>query len=377
MFLHCFRYNLLRLVRNKVMVFWMLLFPMLLGTFFYVAFSSLFSLELFEAVPVAIVTEQDNENFTEVLNTLSEGDDAILSVTYTDSEDEALALLKDETVKSIIYVGDELHFSTTAGRTIEKSIIKSILDQYNNNVSIITDIATDNPMNIEAVIASMQEEISPIIENNFSDGNMDEYVQYFYNLLAMACLFSAMAGMYSAIENQANLSVIGARRCTSPINRMTEVIASLFSTTILQYASMTVTSLYLCFVLQINFGTSFPWIMLINLIGVLFGVALGFFVGSIGRGSEGIKNAICLVITMVGSFLSGLMVAEMRMIIETNVPIINRINPVALISDTYYALNVYSTYDRVLRNLLTLLIYTALLYFGGFLLTRRKKYASL
>ena len=61
----------------------------------------------------------------------------------------------------------------------------------------------------------------------------------------------------------------------------------------------------------------------------------GCFVGSLGKLSEGIKVAVILAISMVCSFLAGLMNSNMKDLVEKHVPIINRINPAALISDAF------------------------------------------
>ena len=63
--------------------------------------------------------------------------------------------------------------------------------------------------------------------------------------------------------------------------------------------------------------------------------------------------------------------------IEHNVPIINRINPAALIVDSLYALNIYDTYDRYIQNIVVLAIMSVILLSVSFLILRRNKYASL
>ena len=80
---------------------------------------------------------------------------------------------------------------------------------------------------------------------------------------------------------------------------------------------------------------------------------------------------------MVGSFLSGLMIADMRIIVEDTCPIINRINPVALVYDSFYAINTFDTNDRLYRNLLSLLVISVIAIVLGNIFGRRRRYASL
>ena len=58
-FVHCFRYYFLICIRDHSQLFWCLAFPVLLSTLFYFAFGNLTRSENFNAIPVAIVI-QDN-----------------------------------------------------------------------------------------------------------------------------------------------------------------------------------------------------------------------------------------------------------------------------------------------------------------------------
>ena len=48
---------------------------------------------------------------------------------------------------------------------------------------------------------------------------------------------------------------------------------------------------------------------------------------------------------MILSVLGGLIGPNVKSYIEHTMPIINRINPASLIVDSFYALNIYDTYD--------------------------------
>jgi ABC-2 type transport system permease protein len=64
----------------------------------------------------------------------------------------------------------------------------------------------------------------------------------------------------------------------------------------------------------------------------------------------------------------------------SNIPmfnLINALNPAAVVTDAISALNLYSNYNIFMHKVLIMLVITALFSFGGFILTRRKKYASL
>ena len=140
---------------------------------------------------------------------------------------------------------------------------------------------------------------------------------------------------------------------------------------------MIISTSYIAFVLGIDFGSRLPLVYLSGILGGCVGVSMGFFVGSIGSMGVGAKAGILMSVSMVGCALSGLMVGDIKATVSEHAPIINKINPAAVISDSFYCLNLYSDYDKYIEKIVTMLIIIVIFTVGGFLMTRRKKYASL
>ena len=376
MFFHNFKYSLKNAFRQKEFLFWILAFPIILGTFFYVAFNSMYEKEsMFNKIPVAIVENTENTAFKEVIKELSSGEDAMFDSKFTDSQ-TALDMLKTNDISGIINVDSELSL-TVSNDGIKQTIIKSFLDQYQIRESIITDTVNNNPQNLQSVIDAMSQEINCNESLSLSNGNMDTYIQYFYNLIAMAAFFGSISGLYIAINNQGNLSAIAARKCISPTNKLTSITASLLASFVAQVVCVSIGISYILFILKVDMGDKIPMVYLSGAVGSLTGVTMGFFIGSFGRLNQNVKMAISMSVTMLSCFLSGLMIGNMKSVIEMYVPIVNRINPAALISDLFYCLNIYNDYRRYTEKFVTLLILSVVFTIGGFLLTRRKKYASL
>ena len=376
MFFHNFKYSLKNAFRQKEFLFWILAFPIILGTFFYVAFNSMYEKEsMFNKIPVAIVENTENTAFKEVIKELSSGEDAMFDSKFTDSQ-TALDMLKTNDISGIINVDSELSL-TVSNDGIKQTIIKSFLDQYQIRESIITDTVNNNPQNLQSVIDAMSQEINCNESLSLSNGNMDTYIQYFYNLIAMAAFFGYISGLYIAINNQGNLSAIAARKCISPTNKLTSITASLLASFVAQVVCVSIGITYILFILKVDMGDKIPMVYLSGAVGSLTGVTMGFFIGSFGRLNQNVKMAISMSVTMLSCFLSGLMIGNMKSVIEMYVPIVNRINPAALISDLFYCLNIYNDYRRYTEKFVTLLILSVVFTIGGFLLTRRKKYASL
>ena len=376
------------MVRQKEELFWVLLFPMILGTMFYVAFGNLNNTtENFHTIPVAVCIEDEaaGKPFLEVMDALSEdGDTPLVSVTETDWED-AMKRLEEDEVRGIFQVGEEVTLScaqaqnnnANATLSIEQSILEAVLREYKANMAAILEIMEKKPEKLTEAVSLISSQASYGKELSLTPGNMDAIIQYYFNLIAMACLFTSFAGAYVAINNQANLSALGARKCVSPMGKFLSVTAQLLSCLLVQFISVAVNVLYLFYVIKVDFGTALPNLLFTSFIGCIMGVSFGFFIGCIGRLSENVKMGIMIASSMLCCFLSGLMIGNMRVVIEDFCPFINDVNPAVLISDSFLTLNIYGFGERYGANLAFLLLFAVFFVTAGCLMIRRKNYASL
>lgn len=196
-------------------------------------------------------------------------------------------------------------------------------------------------------------------------------------LIAMTCLYGCFIGFGSAITLQANLTALAARRCVTPTHKLKLILSEQIASFLLGYFDVIVLLIYLRYILKLDFQGKIGPMLLISFFGSLIGVSIGIFVGSLGKMKEGGKIGIILGFSMVCSFLSGLMNNTMKDLVEKNMPVINRINPAALISDAFYCINVYDDMSRYYRNLFTLAVMSIILVTASFLLIRRESYDSI
>lgn len=377
-----FKYALLRLLRNKANLFWILVFPIVLGCFFKIAFSNVTASESFHTIPVAVV-EGDNADataFHTMIEQLSgDSEDAMLSATFCDDK-KARTLLEKGKVDGIFYTTDTVELavnSDLSDASINQSILQSLLTQYYLNRDLIVQILTTNPGNIESLVDSIGQSVDTRKEVSLTRNNTDTYDQYFYNLIAMACLYTAMGGINLAINNSANLSSLAARKTIAPAKRAALIGTELLAIILFESLLNMVSFLFIVTVLGIHMTTHLGLALLTILISTTFSITFGMFLGCVGPKSEGGKTGLMFAVVMPLCFLSGLMMGTMRMVVEKYAPFVNRINPAALISDSFYALNNYDTLTRYTGNILTLLFMTVLFLIISILVTRRKTYASL
>lgn len=376
--LHCIKYELISLLRNKIVVFWLLGFTIVLGTLFYAAFGNLAdSEEAFSHIPVAVIEgDSPAEGLDAVLKSLSEGEDGLLDIKTNDFT-QARQLLEKGEICGIIYSDENIKLELPEGTDIKSGIIRSVLDSFKSRQGIVTDVAENHPEKLGEVLEGITDETAAYIASSSNNANKDPYVQYFYNLLAMCGLLGSMMGMYCAINHQANLSALGARVEVSPMSKFKDIISSLAATLLVHNLFINMGAAYLVFILGIDFGVSFGFIVIINFMSTVIGNCMGCFIGSLGTMKDTVKNAILLAFSLGLCFCSGLMFGGMRLLIEENFPLFNRINPAALIVDCFYSLCVYDGYDRFIENTVILSVWCAALLAGSLIMTRRRKYKSI
>ena len=377
--IHLFVYSIKEKLRNFEVLFWPLVFPLILGTLFYFGFGRIEEAD-FETVSVAVVESVDGKSdpyFLDFLDQIEAEEGTKLIKTNVLSESEALTKLKDQQISGIYYAG-ETPALTVSKQGLAESILQSLLESYISTSGVLMQIEKQHPEGMGAAMESLQHHYETQIMQVSLDGkSTDSTAQFFYALIAMACLYGGFLGLMAALHLQANLSALAARRSVSPTHKLKIILVEYLSSFAIHYVNVLILLAYLKFILKLEFNGNGLEMMLISLIGSMIGVALGIFIGSLGTASEGIKVGILLGVSMTGSFLAGLMNSNMRDIVERHAPIINRINPAALITDAFYCINIYNSPQRYQRNLITLLIFCGVLTVGSFLVVRRERYDSI
>ena len=382
MYLRSVYYAIRVLLRSRVYLFWCLCFPMVLGTLFYVAFGNLSAGEEFEPIKTAVVLMDgaEGEAFKEVIEEFGKpGENQFLEITYA-TEEEARALLEEKKVTGILYGKEEVTLTISGEMDYDKlnqSILQAFVERFRSNYHALTDIANNHPENLAAAVEALSQDAEYNKQISYAEGNMDESLTYFFNLIAMTCLFGCTAGANVAIGNQANLSTLAMRKGVSPVRKLVNLLGEMTATFLVQFAITCVSVFYIWLVLKVDLGSHLGYVILAVFAGCLEGVSFGFLIGCIGKIGEDAKIGLLMAVTMILCFLSGLMVQGMRLLVERVAPFFNRINPAALISDSFYSLAVYESHSRYMQNIGTLFLLSAVFFLVGVAMVRRERYASL
>ncbi|MCR5293439.1 MAG: ABC transporter permease [Eubacterium sp.] len=326
--------------------------------------------------------KEDDLPFIELMNTLEydDGTGMIDRISVSD-HDEAEALLEAGDIAGIIKVDGLTDVSMEEnGYGVNHSILSSVISQYRLQVGLTIDTINEDSDRLDESDEMMDEAISGLdfIEiKRMNAENSDPFVQYFYNLIAMVSMMGSVASLSVIVESQANQSSVGMRLDGSPVNKTLFELATIFTMAVIQVAVAIIALTFYIYVLKINFGGNLGVVYLTTIIASIMGVNLGYVVAHMGKFRYEIKEGILMAIILVGGFMSGLMYGDMKAIMEEHFPIFNRINPSAVITDAFYALNVFGIGPRYYRALTYMLIMSAVLLIIGMIFSRKTTYKSL
>jgi ABC-2 type transport system permease protein len=190
-------------------------------------------------------------------------------------------------------------------------------------------------------------------------------------------MFASFLGLNCAKQMRADLSPLGMRKSLAPTHRMKIIMGDIWGNYLIQCIATTLFICYMQFVLKIDYGDHFFYVLLTAYMGSLIGLMLGLFIGSLRGIPESARVGISITTSLLLSFFSGLMVGDIRWKIEAAAPILNRLNPATVIADALYSLNIYDTYTRFYTNIGILGAMSVVLCVVSYLMVRRQDYASL
>ena len=171
-------------------------------------------------------------------------------------------------------------------------------------------IAENHPSRLLQTIADLSVN-REYLEEYTPGRQISPYLQFFFALLAMSSMYASWIATAMMESMCANLSECGKRFESSGAGKFPSILAGALAGTIFQTVSNAITVLYIEYVLRISFQAPFPEIMMIMGLGSAVGIGFGILFGTLFQ-REALRVVIPLAFSMVSSFLSGLMVGQMK-----------------------------------------------------------------
>lgn len=393
MFKHNFKYSLRILFKNKALIFWTFAFPIILGTFFNLAFSNVESSEKLSIIDIAVIDNEEFNNDEIFKNSFKELSDKnnknrLFNITYT-NEEKAKELLNDKKIIGYMNLVDGEPKLTLMTNGIDQTIFKYVTEEISQTRNIINNLSetkikeeiSNGNYNVdyekiykEVIVMASKDEVKI---TDISNNNLSYTMIEFYTLIAMTCLYGGLLGCFAINQNLANMTSQGKRVSVAPTSKGKVILSSVLAGYIAQLIGLAILFIYTILVLKVDYGDNLFLIILLAMAGSLAGLSIGIAVATLLKANDNTKTGIIVSITMLGCFLSGMMGVSMKYIIDTNMPIINKINPAGMITDGFYALYYYNTLDRYIFDLISLLIFAFILIMISFVSLRRQKYDNI
>lgn len=393
MFLHNFKYSLKTLFKNKMLIFWTFAFPIILGTFFNMAFADVINKEKLSIIDIAIIDNEDYQNnkiFKTAFESLSDenSEDQMFNTKLLDEEKAKEMLNKEEIVGYLKMQGNDpkLVFQKNG---VNQTIFKYVVEEIVQRSSIVENISKDEikkqieqgnyAVDAESIVKRVINETSntEIEFENTANKNLNYMMIEFYTLIAMTCLYGGILGMVAINQTLPNMSNKGKRVAVAPTKKGTIILSSLLAGYVAQLLGLVILFAYTIFALKVDYGEHTGLVILLAMIGSLTGLSMGVAVGTLSKKSEGAKSGILIAITMTGCFFAGMMGVTLKYVIDKGMPILNKINPANMITDGFYSLYYYNTLDRFWFNVASLGVLCVVLITISFLSLRRQKYDSI
>lgn len=370
------------LFRQKSLLFWSMLFPILLGTFFGKCIGDAYSGSTHDTVEIAVINNMDDNteynSFVQVFKDLKFDEDInMFDITEDKTYDDAVKLMNDGKLSAVVVYDDTIKmYVHTSG--LSQSITKSVIDSYIKVQKTVENVLEVNGRDITSIdISSLATTGDYVKSSDEMNGDIDPVLGYFHALIAMTCLFAASLGHREMTDMQANQSTKGARICISPAKRYKLLLGSFAAALTFQAIADAILMLYLVYALDVDFGSRLGYVVLTLVVSSINGLFLGSTISAFVKGADDKKESIISAVTLASCFFAGLMFNVMKYVVATYIPFFQYINPATLITNALYSLYYYNTLDKFFINIGLLGAFTVVMGIVTCIKARRAQYASL
>lgn len=185
---------------DKTSIFWVLLFPIILGTFFMLAFEGLKNKDNFTSIKVAFVGDVDKSesslySIMEDLPYESEQSEVtnMFLLSEVATKEEAEQQLNDKEIKGYIY-NDELYIYKNG---MSETVIKTVMEIYYKAFDQATALVENTALTYPEAFARVFKENNLFEETGEKTSSLLE--SYYYSVLGMAIM---LASSFSACREQ-------------------------------------------------------------------------------------------------------------------------------------------------------------------------------
>ncbi|MDO4913901.1 MAG: ABC transporter permease, partial [Bifidobacteriaceae bacterium] len=354
--------------RSPQLLFWMIAYPLIMVLLLNGIFSGIASSATISSQKIVAVQNSSWKNSlsaTKFVDSLNKKKNFV-EINYVATVDEAVKKIDNNKAAAYIEVNNDGKMSIGITDTVAQQMandsqrsskywtlttLRSVINQYNQNVGIITNTIKNLMENNPSKLADTKymEKLMGVSSIDYtSTVNMlrvkknPDLARYMFVLIGMMAVLgmTIVLGTYANVQPDA--STYGARVTMSPLTRSQKVFTVILSSWIVSMVTLFIVYLFIRYVVDIDMAGRDAFVLLALAIAALLAQSLGLLISIIPKLSSGAKVGLSVGFTMICSFFAGLQGSmSISDWIDNNMPIFSLINPVKQAGQMFTDLLVY------------------------------------
>ena len=376
-----FLYQVLRLLRDRVLLVWTLGFPVVLSLIFMAMFSNLD--KVYEATPMSFGVVQDEAYRTApgldaVVERIS-ADDAdhhlITKVTHSTVAQAEAAAKRGETNGYLAVEGSDpvLHVTQQGNEAETTRVLRVVMDSYLQRRAEYVALAKAGAA--PEKLAALETDQAFTRSISVTPSPVKPQTPYYFALLAFACGMGTTVAMV-AVKGTMAVSPVGARQTLAGLPRWKVLTATLAASWVCVFVCLLVAFAFMASVVGVDFG---PHVLLcLVAIGVcsLMASAVGAALGTLARLEIGMISGFTSLLSLLTG-LYGPASQSLASSIEQHAPLLAQANPLWQTARCFYGLLYYDSLAPFARSCAVLLGMTCLFLTIALIRARRMTHEHL
>ena len=376
-----FLYQVLRLLRDRVLLVWTLGFPIVLSLIFMAMFSNLD--KVYEATPMSFGVVQDEAyraapGLDAVVERIS-ADDAdhhlITKVTHSTVAQAEAAAKRGETNGYLAVEGSDpvLHVTQQGNEAETTRVLRVVMDSYTQRRAEYVALAKAGAA--PEKLAALETDQAFTRSISVTPSPVKPQTHYYFALLAFACGMGTTVAMV-AVKGIMAVSPVGARQTLAGLARWKVLTATLAASWVCVLACLLIAFAFMASVVGVDFGPH----MLLCLVAIgvcsLMASAVGAALGTLARLEIGMISGFTSLLSLFTG-LYGPASQSLARSIEQHAPLLAQANPLWQTARCFYGLLYYDSLAPFARSCAVLLGMTCLFLTIALIRARRMTHEHL
>ena len=376
-----FLYQVLRLLRDRVLLVWTLGFPVVLSLIFMAMFSNLD--KVYEATPMSFGVVQDEAYRTApgldaVVERIS-ADDAdhhlITKVTHSTVAQAEAAAKRGETNGYLAVEGSDpvLHVTQQGNEAETTRVLRVVMDSYLQRRAEYVALAKAGAA--PEKLAALETDQAFTRSISVTPSPVKPQTPYYFALLAFACGMGTTVAMV-AVKGTMAVSPVGARQTLAGLPRWKVLTATLAASWVCVFVCLLVAFAFMASVVGVDFGPHVPLCLVAIGVCSLMASAVGAALGTLARLEIGMISGFTSLLSLFTG-LYGPASQSLASSIEQHAPLLAQANPLWQTARCFYGLLYYDSLAPFARSCAVLLGMTCLFLTIALIRARRMTHEHL